>query len=564
MFLSRMSLSSKIAIPTLVILLFTIALSALNVYEMKLVMHEERLASIKNITQSARAVAENYHSQEVSGKLTREQAQARAKAAITAIRYDGGSGYVFGYEYDGVNIIYPKPTLIGKQMMDVKDANGVYLIRELIEKAKSGGGEVAYVWAKPGAGDEPVAKLSWAEGFAPWGWMLGTGVYVDDLQAAFWRHATIQIIFTMLGLLIAGVVSFLIIRSISKPIAGLIDNMKRLSSGDCTIEVKGAELDNEIGHMAKAMQIFVENERDRRTMAEQQQQAQQEAINRGDAVQGLCSTFDSDVTAMLSLVSTSAEKLNSASHTMTGSAQSTSEQCQQVALASEQASNNVEAVASAAEELAASVSEVSRQVQTSNDIAIQASEEAEASNQCVERLSSSAKQISEVVSLIQAIAEQTNLLALNATIEAARAGEAGKGFAVVASEVKELASQTSKATEEIDKQISEIQAETNHAVTAISSISETINNLSGISSQIATAVEQQRAATQEIAHNVTETSRVTQEVSTNIGDVTTTAQTTGETATIVSDSSKQLQTKADQLRDQVRDFLGAVKTQSAA
>lgn len=563
MFLSKLPLSWKIAIPSLVVFLFTIVLASLSLNELRNTMHMEREASLKHIVHSAQTIVQNYYELEAAGEFTREEAQKRAKLALDTIRYDGGTGYLFAYQWDGVNLVLPNKSKVGTNMIGAQDKTGKYLVRDMIDLAKKGGGAYSYIWTKPNS-EALIEKLSWVEAIPEWEWAIGSGVYMDDLDKAFWDQAMLVLFMSCTGLLIASIISFLIIRSINKPIVSLIDNMSQLAEGNSDIIVEGVERTDEVGQMANAMQVFVDNENSRKQLMQEQQAQQQLALKRGEAVQNLCASFDRDVTEMLTIVTGSANDLQNASRDMSDAAESTSSQSVQVAAASEQASSNVEAVASAAEELAASVAEVARQVQTSNDIASQASSEATSTNERVERLAQSAKQISEVVSLIQAIAEQTNLLALNATIEAARAGEAGKGFAVVASEVKELASQTSKATEEIDKQISEIQNETNQAVGAISSISETIGNLSGISAQIATAVEQQRAATQEIASNVTQASQVTQEVSTHISEVTEAAQSTGQTANMVNDSSVQLQSKADQLRNQVNQFLGDVKEKSAA
>ncbi|TLP44933.1 HAMP domain-containing protein [Cohaesibacter sp. CAU 1516] len=562
--LSQLSLSWKIALPTLVVFLLSAVIATVSLSELHSSMEKERLASLKHISSSAKAIAVSYYEKEQKGELTREKAQAGAKAAISAIRFDGGTGYVFVYDWDGTCVVLPtNKSLEGKNLIGLKDDNGIQIVAGLIEQAKNGGGALDYIWPKPGE-DGLFAKSSWAEGLPAWQWMIGTGVYVDDLQTAFWKQASFILILSLVGLGLAAATSFVIIRSINRPIAKLVTNMGELADGNSDIRIEGGDRGDEVGDMARAMEVFVSNENARKSMMIEQQARQDDALRRGESVQRLCQDFDQTVSSMLSTVTGSAQSLQSASEAMNRTAQTTSSQSVQVAAASEEASANVEAVASAAEELAASVAEVARQVETSNDIALKASDEAASTNERVGRLAQSAKQISEVISLIQAIAEQTNLLALNATIEAARAGEAGKGFAVVASEVKELASQTSRATEEIDKQISQIQTDTNDAVSAIASIAETIQSLSGISSQIATAVDQQRLATQEIANNVTQASLGTQEVSANIVQVTEAARNTGETATSVNHSSEELKDQAAHLRDQVNNFLSSVKRESAA
>ncbi len=562
--LSKLSLSWKIALPTLVVFLLSAVIAAVSLNELHTSMEKERLASLKHITNSAKSIAFSYYEKEQKGELSREDAQIQAKAALDAIRFDGGTGYIFAYDWDGNCLVLPtKKSLVGENLIDLKDENGVQIIAGLIKKAKNGGGALNYIWPKPGM-EGQFAKSSWAEGLAGWQWMIGTGVYVDDLEQAFWSQASVILILSVLGLGLAAITAFVIIRSINRPIAKLVDNMGELAEGNSDIHIEGGDRGDEVGDMARAMEVFVSNENSRKSMMIDQQAQQDEALRRGAAVQRLCLDFDQTVSSMLSTVTGSAQSLQTASEAMSHTAQTTSSQSVQVAAASEEASANVEAVASAAEELAASVAEVARQVDTSNGIALKASDEASSTNERVGRLAQSAKQISEVISLIQAIAEQTNLLALNATIEAARAGEAGKGFAVVAAEVKELASQTSRATEEIDKQISQIQTDTNDAVAAIAGISETIQSLSGISSQIANAVDQQREATQEIANNVTQASLGTQEVSANIVQVTEAARNTGETATSVNHSSEELREQASHLRDQVNGFLARVKQESAA
>ncbi|WP_197703931.1 methyl-accepting chemotaxis protein [Cohaesibacter sp. ES.047] len=521
-------------------------------------MLSDRADSLKYIVTSAKTIAMRYQEMEAAGEMSREEAQARAKEAIDAIRFDDGTGYVFVYQYDGTNLVLPNKKLVNTNLWDMQDKAGNNLVQDLIKIAKNGGGSYVYYWTKPGV-DSTFEKYSWAEGLPQWQWMIGTGVYIDDLEAAFWEQTLFMIIISLIGLAVVGALALIVIRSINRPMTALVTNMGELAQGNSDITVSDTERGDEIGKMAQAMKVFVDNEQSRKDLMKEQEAVRNEALARGESVQSLCMDFDREVAELLLNVSNAAGHLRTAADDMSSIAQGTSAQSVQVSAASQQASSNVETVASAAEELAASVSEVTRQVQSSNDIAVQASSEARNTNDRIERLATSAKQISEVVTLIQAIAEQTNLLALNATIEAARAGEAGKGFAVVAAEVKELANQTSKATEEIDKQISEIQGETNEAVNAIGAISKTIDNLSDISSQIAAAVEQQRAATDEIASNVTQASRMTLEVSDNIGSVTEAAESTRETATTVNESSTMLQEKADELRKRVDTFLTDVK-----
>ena len=563
MFLSRLPLSWKIAIPTMVVFLFMLVMSVLSLETLWTTMKAERIASLKHLTMSAKTIALSFYQQEQEGKFSREEAQAAAKAAINTIRYDNGTGYIFVYDWQGTNLVLPNKKLVGKNLFNMQDANGTYLIQDLIAAAKRGGDSVPYLWEKPGS-DVPVAKLSWAEAIEDWEWMLGTGVYIDDLEAQFYALAMKVGLVLFISLLAAALVAIFIIRSISRPIATLIGNMHMLANGNADISVMETDRQDEVGEMAQAMQVFVDNEVSRKALEADRIKAQKADLDRGEAVQGLCEAFEKDIAALLSTLGASSDTLQNASNIMSENAVNTSAQSTQVSAASQQASANVEALASVASQLAASVGKITEQVHSSNDMTVRVGSQAASANERVSRLANSAGHISEIVTLIQAIAEQTNLLALNATIEAARAGEAGKGFAVVAAEVKGLANQTSKATEEIDSKVSEIQIETNETVEAITEISNTIESLGDISTQIAAAVEEQRAATQDIATNVSQAAKGTKDVTENIKLVSEEADQTRSAAASVHNASDELQTKASSLRDQVHTFLDNVRRSSSA
>jgi methyl-accepting chemotaxis protein len=360
---------------------------------------------------------------------------------------------------------------------------------------------------------------------------------------------------TLFGLIVA----VLIARSIVGPLTSMTRAMGLLAGGDLAVEIPSRGKADEIGDMAKAIQVFKDNMVDTERMRHEQTEieARQAEDRKRDMVR-LADQFEQAVGEIVDTVSSASSELEASAGTLTTTATRAQDLSTEVASASQEASSNVQAVASATEELSSSVSEIARQVQESARIASEAVGQATKTNARVSELSKAAARIGDVVELISTIAGQTNLLALNATIEAARAGEAGRGFAVVASEVKALAEQTAKATGEIAQQVSGIQAATEESVGSIREISGTIERLSEISSTVAAAVEQQGAATQEISRNVQQAAHGTQRVSTNIGDVQRGASDTGSASSQVLSAARSLSADSNRLKQEVAKFLSSV------
>ncbi|NUR11427.1 MAG: HAMP domain-containing protein, partial [Bradyrhizobium sp.] len=424
---------------------------------------------------------------------------------------------------------------------------------------KHGGGFYGYLWPKPGF-DQPVGKISYVKGFAPWGWIIGTGIYLDDVDAAF-RHNAMTFAYICLAVLVLVLgASFLIGRSVTRPLAKITALTERLAAGDSAFEVPYTHRRDEVGGLAKALAVFKDNASAvGRMHAEQQELKQQADVEKHKAMADLAGRFEASVQAVVRDVFNEARAMQQAAQGMSETANKASDRASFVASACQQASTNVQTVASAAGELSSSISEISQRVAQAATVADKAAADGQRTNDTVQGLAAAAHKIGEVIDLINQIASQTNLLALNATIEAARAGEAGKGFAVVASEVKSLASQTAKATDEIGAQITAIQAETNQVVGNIESIRATIMEVNEISSSIAAAVEEQGAATQAIAHSVQEAASGTDQVSQNISGVTDATAETGQAAGLVLQSSGRLAQKLQSLENEVSAFVAGVR-----
>ncbi|TYC63110.1 HAMP domain-containing protein [Stappia sp. BW2] len=558
--LNRIGLGVKFWLPVITLTLLSIIVAGVSLSALNTALLNERIEKTQSIVDMALSASQFYHEKELSGEMSKEEAQDRAKELIGSLRYDG-DGYVFAYALDGTRLIASNPKLVGKNGLDSKDANGKYQIREMIEAAKAGGGSVDYMVARLG-GDELLQKISWAQTYEPWGWVFGTGLYVTDVQETFWNNAMQLIAIILVGGAIAVLIAYATIRNVARPLKALTENMRELHEGNTDITVDETDRADEIGDMAKAMGAFVRNERSRKELAAGDAERRKLDVERAHNIQNLSGAFETQVHEMLEMITTSVTELKAASTQLSQGAEHTSERSRFVETAAANASHNVETVSAAAEELSASVNEINRQVVISAEVASRAATQAGTTNERVRGLSEAASRIGDVVNLIQAIAEQTNLLALNATIEAARAGEAGRGFAVVAAEVKELATQTSKATEDISTQISSIQTETGAAVSAINEITETVAKINEITSTISAAVEQQGAATAEIARNVQEAAEGTNNVSLNITEVSQAAEQTNQTSTAVSSAAQSLDQQATGLRQRVADYIDGVKTNS--
>ncbi len=367
-------------------------------------------------------------------------------------------------------------------------------------------------------------------------------------------------IFAGVGLTVSlGLLTAIITLLVVRPLAAMVGSMQHLAAGDLTIDVQGTSRKDEIGTLARSLQVFKDNAVEGKRLAAEQASEQVMKEQRTVRLEGLVREFEAKVGAMVGLLAAGSTELEATAQSMSSTAARTNAQAGTVAAAAEEASMGVGTVAAAAEELSASIGEISRQVSQSSKITGQAVLDARRTDAIVQALAQGAERIGHVVGLITNIAGQTNLLALNATIEAARAGDAGKGFAVVASEVKGLASQTAKATEEISAQITQIQSSTKEAVDAIRAITGTIEEVSSIAVSIAAAVEQQGAATAEIARNVQQTARSAQDVTANIGGVSQAATETGQAAGQVLSAAADLSRQAEQLTSEVGGFIAEVR-----
>jgi methyl-accepting chemotaxis protein len=557
--LTNLKITPKLGILLGVTLVGLCVAGILAGYLMQREMLNARIEQTKSIVEMAKNMAAGFKKQVDAGEMTKEQARAEFGKRGNALTYDNGNGYLFGTTYDGITVLAPDPKMIGLNRMDVV-TNGRRLSQELMDGVKKNGEILLYYeYMKPGT-EKPIRKLGYAVAAPGLDMYVGTGAYLDDLDAKMAPIAWLLGLAVLGIAIIAGSIAWMIGRSISKPLGELGARMQALAEGKLDGDIPGIGRGDEVGAMAATVQIFKDNALRIRGLEQAEAENQKRvAAERRSAMDSLANDFERSVSGIVRSVSTAATGMQGTAQSMTATASDASARAATVSAASESASNNVGTVAAAAEELSSSVAEISRQVARSSEISSKAVQDAQRTNGIVQALSTGAEKIGEVVKLIHSIAAQTNLLALNATIEAARAGESGRGFAVVASEVKALANQTAKATEEISAQVAAMQSSTSEAVASIGGISQTIAQMSEITSSISTSIDQQGDATREIARNIQQVAAGSSEINSNIGSVTTAAVATGTAASDVLANAKELDNQSGMLRNAVDQFLAKVR-----
>jgi methyl-accepting chemotaxis protein len=561
----HLTVYQRLAMIIAVLSIAFLAVSVMQILVLRDAVLDERRTTVHDLVDSATKILSYYESEVKAGKMTPDQARQMAFTAIGAIRWGDYSDYIGVYggggSDAGVTYVHANPKYVNVNRWDYKDSRGKLLIQDIVRTARSGGGFIEY-FVPRSAGGEELQKLSYVGSFGTGDKLLAiqAGAYVDDIDAVIFHRALWAAIGGLTGLLIAGFAAFWLGRGIVVPLTETCASMDRLIKGDLGFHVPFSDRRNEIGRIARSLQVFKDHLVEaNRLRAEQEETKARAAAERRAVLSQIADDFERSVGGVIQGTTSAAGELQHSASSMSTIAEGTRDQSAKVAAAAEQAATNVQTVAASAEELSSSIKEIARQVTQSSSIAQSAVQQVANTEALVEKLAEASQKIGEVMALIQTIAEQTNLLALNATIESARAGETGKGFAVVANEVKALSAQTAKATEEITSQIAGIRDATGSAVIAIREIGTTIGHMNEITGSIAAAVEEQGAATQEIARSVQQAAQGTQGVTQNIVGVREASAQVGAASTLVLDAAGQLSTQSDQLKSETEKFLGGIR-----
>lgn len=526
--LFRISISKRLWLVLLLVIAVFIGFGLLIAKQTYSNLVEGKEVKTRHLVENTIGILEYFYEQEQQATMTREQAQKQALEVIKQIRY-GRNDYFWVNDLQPVMMMHPmNPALDGQNLSGYKDPDGNQVFNEFVRIAKTpeGAGFYNYRWPMPGARD-PVQKISYVQQFKPWGWVLGTGVYIDDIQAEF-RSVTLKSSIIRAGIiLVMGILIFAIMRSITRPLRQVADALKNIASGEGdltqTLTYRG---NDEIGELSNSFNTFTTKLR--------------------SVVTELQSTAET--------LQQSSNELDTAAHASLDSSERQLQETEMIATSMNEVTYSVQEVAKNAEDAASQVSSAAQQAeagQQSIHNSLQQTDQLSATIaeavSVMEALAAESTQIGTVLEVINSIAEQTNLLALNAAIEAARAGEQGRGFAVVADEVRLLAQRTQQSTGEVQSMIDSLQKNSRAAVQVIQESShvsartvEQANIASASLEQITLALTALNDLNASIASSTLQQSHVAEEISQNISRVAGLASSSTTAAQQASSSSENL------------------------
>ncbi|MDD1793311.1 methyl-accepting chemotaxis protein [Enterovibrio makurazakiensis] len=538
--MNALSIRQRLSLIIAIAVLSLVSVTTISLVLKKDNMMDERKNQIQVLVQTAQSLVQRYYQQAQNGDISMEQAKQQSINALDAMRY-GENGYFMIYNMNSDMVHHPiAANLIGKNLVDLKDTNGVYIIRDQVRMAANGGGFVTYHWKKTGQDDTPYPKVAYSLPFSPWGWVLNTGLYVDDVDAVFYQDVQRLLLLVGAIALVLMAISITITKSITTP-------MSRLQS------------------------LLQDAERNLDLTVRFRPQGKNEIADLGRAFNNLMSAFEETLTSIASganHLNNEVSKLENLSDHIVG--------------ASTRQSEDTGSIAALVEEFAASINTISHDADTmkslSNESGIQAqagatsmqrtianmdqmSEKSQRSSTAVSELDQHSKEIEGIISVINDVAEQTNLLALNAAIEAARAGDQGRGFAVVADEVRNLAVRTSDSTKQIASTIQELRS---GIETTVSHIEDSVLVVSDNMSQTHSAEQTVREMHQksqdliniieEVSRSLHEQSQANQELAHRIQDIADMANNNHQSAADVQGSAREVNGLVSQFQRSVGRF----------
>ncbi|MDR3430199.1 methyl-accepting chemotaxis protein [Silvimonas sp.] len=518
-----------------------VIVSALGLLSTRQGMMADRETRVQHMVEAAMGILKYYREQEVSGKMSRADAQKAAGMAIQSASYNGGKDYFFVFDYNSVELYIPNPKMVGKDMSNVADADGVKFVPEMVKVGRNGGGFVHYAFPRPGSTD-PKPKVSYAMAFDDWQWVVGTGIYIDDVSTAFWNEALRQMAYVLIVLVALGVIGGMLVRSVLRQLGGepayASEVMQRIAAGDLTVQVR-TDGDNENSLLAGIQRMAV-------SLRALIQQIHENA--------GEVGRLTSEVAGAADKVAFGSDSQNDATRSM--------------AAAIEQMSTSIVVVADNAGEASRLSAEAGSQAERGNEIIGGTSHKINQisgivadSATSIGALGEQTDSIASIMQMIREVAEQTNLLALNAAIEAARAGEQGRGFAVVADEVRKLAERTSGATAEISGKIDSIRDASKEATVRMASVVKEVAQGVQMAGEASAAIASIRTdsgkvvvSANQISEALREQSAASHAIASHVEDIANMTEQNTDNARRAADAARRLDQLTQSLRDAVDRF----------
>ena len=560
--LNRLTIGKKLL---LIVAVFSTVLVGMTTYllmDMRAGMYEDRKAKLRALVEVALNTVNRYSDLAAAGKMPLEEAQKTALAVLAGMNFDG-KNYFLVFDRDGILKMHPtRKDDIGHNMLDPKQDTSTNFIGYL--KAANTQppleGFSVFLGRRPGSNVNDTPKLFLSAFDKNWGWVVMTGLFIDDLNEVFFSRAIWAASAVFAGLVLSLILTLLLGRSVTGPLNRTVNALEELGAGRFDADVPDDKSQTEIGRLSRAFLQFRDKMKETEALRARQLDAERQVeIDRRNTMTRVADEFDTAVGSVVESLFAEVKRTVDTVAQLSKSAQASAAGTERVDGAASSVSENIQTVAAAAQELSASINEIGRQIHMTRDIAQQTRNISTQTEARVAALSDSVEAIGSIIEIINSIAEQTNLLALNATIEAARAGEAGRGFSVVASEVKALASQTTKATEDIRKNIEAVRNATLAAVDAVREISKSINGLDESAGTIAAAVEEQNAATSEISRNTTLTAEQTRSITQAITDVSKSVSGTDQAARQVEEYSTLMRGRFEEMRREVQAFVARIR-----